>query len=125
MVGLVQASLQAVALNLRAHVYRSLPAQLKILIKHRSGSCSATVGVFSPWWQVESEFQAAGPGLEGVQVAVLRLHVASSYHVMNAAYSCKRGGRITQLQYLLQLSLRTSENSVPAKFAEFPFHALR
>jgi hypothetical protein len=27
--------------------------------------------------------------------------------------------RITQLQYLLQLSLRTSENAVHAKFAEF------
>jgi hypothetical protein len=74
--------------------------------------------VFSPWWQVESEFQVAGPGLEGGQVAVLRLHVASSYHVMNAAYSCKRGGRITQLQYLLQLFLRTSENSVKANLAE-------
>jgi hypothetical protein len=29
--------------------------------------------------------------------------------------------RITQLQYLLQLSLRTSQNSVNAKFAEFLF----
>src|SRR5918994_4751498 len=38
MVGLVQASLQAVALNLRAQVHRSLPAQLKLLMKHRSGS---------------------------------------------------------------------------------------
>jgi hypothetical protein len=36
-----------------------------------------------------------------------------------------RGGRITQMQYLLQLSWRTSENSVKAKFAEFLFHALR
>src|SRR5215204_4373738 len=39
MLGLVQASLQAVALNLRAQVHRSLPAQLKLLMKHRSGSC--------------------------------------------------------------------------------------
>src|ERR687890_1563563 len=38
---------------------------------------------------------------------------------MNAAYSCERGGRITQLQYLLQLSCRTSENCVKAKFALF------
>jgi hypothetical protein len=29
------------------------------------------------------------------------------------------------MQYLLQLSLRTSENAVKAKFAEFLFHALR
>jgi hypothetical protein len=33
--------------------------------------------------------------------------------------------RITQLQYLLQLSLRTSENAQKAKFAEFLFQALR
>ena len=33
--------------------------------------------------------------------------------------------RITQLQYLLQLSSPTSENSVKPKFAEFTFHALR
>src|SRR5215204_4021771 len=32
-------------------------------------------------------------------------------HVTAAAYSCERGGRITQLQYLLQLSSPTSENS--------------
>jgi hypothetical protein len=44
-------------------------------------------------------------------VAVLRLHVGFSYHVTSAAYSCERGGRITQLQYFLQLSLRTSENT--------------
>src|SRR5215208_7117078 len=29
-------------------------------------------------------------------------------HVTDAAYSCERGGRITQLQYLLQLSSLTS-----------------
>jgi hypothetical protein len=39
-------------------------------------------------------------------------------HVMRAAYSCERGGRITQLQYLLQLSLRTSENSYSTHFGE-------
>jgi hypothetical protein len=33
--------------------------------------------------------------------------------------------RITQMNYLLQHSLRTSENSGEAKFAEFLFHALR
>jgi len=54
-------------------------------------------------------------------VAVLRPHVASSCHVMKAAYSCERDGRITQLQYLLHLSLRTAENSQQAKFAEFFF----
>ena len=47
--------------------------------------------------------RVASPGLEGGQVAVLRLHVASSCHVTSAAYSCERGGRITQMQYLLQL----------------------
>jgi hypothetical protein len=38
--------------------------------------------------------------------------------VTKAAYSCEKGGRITQLQYFLLLSLRTSKNSVTAKFAE-------
>jgi hypothetical protein len=47
---------------------------------------------------------------------MLLRHAASAGHVTLAAYSCERGGRITQLQYLLQLSLRTSENSVQAKF---------
>ena len=51
-------------------------------------------------------------------MAVLRPDMGFSYHVTSAAYSCERGERITQLQYLLQLSLRTSENSVMAKFAE-------
>src|SRR5919107_722903 len=31
-------------------------------------------------------------------------HVGSSCHVTSAPYSCERSGRITQLQYLLQLS---------------------
>jgi hypothetical protein len=58
-------------------------------------------------------------------VAVLHLHVASTYHVTAAAYSCERGERITQLQYLLQLSLRTSENSVKRKFVEFLLYELQ
>src|SRR5215212_11633609 len=42
-----------------------------------------------------------------------------SPHVTSTAYSCERGGRITQLQYFLQLSLRTSENPQNANFVEF------
>jgi hypothetical protein len=42
----------------------------------------------------------ASPGLEGGQVAVLHLHVGSSYHATSAAYSCERGGRITRLSYI-------------------------
>jgi hypothetical protein len=59
-------------------------------------------------------------------VAVLRPYVGSSYHVTRAAYSCERGGHITQLQYFLHLSLRTSENSVKRKFdfGGSTFHAL-
>ena len=57
----------------------------------------------SVWWQGESVFRVAGPSLEGGQVAVLRLHAASTGHVTAAAYSCERGERITQLQYFLQL----------------------
>ena len=30
-------------------------------------------------------------------MAVLRLHVGSSYHVTTAPYSCERGRRITQM----------------------------
>jgi hypothetical protein len=63
----------------------------------------------------------AGPDLVGSEVAVLRPHVGSSSHVTAAAYSCERGERITQMQYFLHFSLRTSENSVYAKFAEFLF----
>src|SRR5215208_4218179 len=40
-------------------------------------------------------------------------------HVTSAAYSCERGGRITQLQYLLQLSSPTAENAQTANFGEF------
>jgi len=62
----------------------------------------------------------ANPSLEGGQVAVLILHMRLGSHVTSAAYSCERGERITQLQYSLQLSLRTSENSVKAKFGCAP-----
>src|SRR5215217_1580255 len=40
------------------------------------------------------------------------------------AYAREVKQRITQMQYLLQFSLRTSENAQKAKFAEFLFHAL-
>jgi hypothetical protein len=33
----------------------------------------------------------AGPGIEGGQVAVLRLHVASAGHATRVAYTCERG----------------------------------
>src|SRR5215210_5087538 len=59
--------------------------------------------------------------LEGGLVAALRLHAGSSCQVTCAAYTREQGGRITQLQYLLQLSLRTSEKPQKAKFAEFIF----
>jgi hypothetical protein len=62
--------------------------------------------------------RVAGPSLEGGQVAVLRLHAASTGHVTSAPYSCERGERITQLQYFLQLSWRTSENPQNANFYE-------
>ena len=45
----------------------------------------------------------SGPTSRGTQVAVLRLHVVFLFHVTYAAYSWERGGRITQLQYLLHL----------------------
>jgi len=45
-------------------------------------------------------------------VAVLRLYAAASWLRNDCTILAERGERITQLQYLLQLSLRTSENSV-------------
>src|ERR671910_31800 len=54
------------------------------------------------------------------QVAVLRLHAASTSHVTDAAYSCLRGAYV---RYGTK-SARTSENSVWAKFAECGFSAL-
>jgi hypothetical protein len=58
-------------------------------------------------------------------VAVLRLHAAvtwlrNDYNILAELYE-----RITQLQYLSQVSSRTSENSVRAKFAEWIFHVSR
>jgi hypothetical protein len=60
-------------------------------------------------------FRVAGLGLEGGQVAVLRLHAASTGHVTTGAYSCMRE------MYRLQ-STKEAPNfgeSVTAKFAEF------
>src|SRR5215211_2616151 len=45
----------------------------------------------------------ASPGLEGGQVAVLPLYARSDCIIL-----LYRGGHITQMSYLLQLSLRTS-----------------
>jgi hypothetical protein len=50
---------------------------------------------------------------------VLRLHAAVSWLRNDCSILAELGERVTQLQYLLQLSLRTSQNSVKAKFAEF------
>src|SRR5215217_2606620 len=75
--------------------------------------------------------RVAIPGLEGGQVAVLRSHVASAGHVMNAAYSCLRrvyvrqGTKHVRPQVSAELRrtpcMRTSQNPQKAKFAEFFF----
>jgi hypothetical protein len=87
--------------------------------------CRGSVLLF--YWQVVGEFRVAGPGLEGGQVAVLRLHAAFVGHVTRAAYSCvgemyvrhgTKHGRAPRKR-------RISENSVKANFAEILFHALR
>jgi hypothetical protein len=55
-----------------------------------------------------------------------RVGLLSPAMLTNAATVATIGTRrITQLQYLLQLSSPTSEKAVNAKFAEFSFHALR
>jgi hypothetical protein len=67
----------------------------------------------------------AGPCLVGSEVAVLRPHVASSLHVMNAAYSRERGGRITQLQYLLLNYVNRVLRWSTSNFLELRQHEVR
>src|SRR5215212_1128853 len=69
--------------------------------------------------------KVASPSLEGGQVAVLRPHATVSWPRNDCTILAELGERITQLQYLLQLSLRTSENSVQAKFAELRIEVRR
>jgi hypothetical protein len=51
-------------------------------------------------------------------VAVLPFTWRPLAYVTIAPYSPKKGQRITQMQYFLQLPSRTSENSVYANFRE-------
>jgi hypothetical protein len=59
------------------------------------------------------------PTSRGRQVAVLRLHAAVCWPRNEYTILAEVDERITQLQYLLQLSLRTSENAQNAYFVEF------
>src|SRR5918995_5677351 len=65
------------------------------------------------------------PPYRGRQITDLRLHAAVSSLRNDCTILVELDERITQLQYLLQLSWRTSEKPQKAKFAEFLFHALR
>jgi hypothetical protein len=67
--------------------------------------------------------EVAGPSLEGGQVAVLRLHVASAGHVTKSAYACVRRVYVRQGTKHVRAprKRRISENSVKANFAEFFF----
>jgi hypothetical protein len=67
----------------------------------------------------------ATPGLGGGQIAVLHSYAAVSWLRNDCTILAELSERITQLQYLLLISLRTSQNAVNAKFRELPFHALR
>jgi hypothetical protein len=64
-------------------------------------------------------------GLGGGQVAVLRLHAAVCWLRNDCTILTELGERITQLQYLLHLSLRAAENTLQANFREFVFHDVR
>src|ERR671921_2907145 len=82
------------------------------------------------WRDVPTKRQVVGrvasPDLGGGQVAVLRLHAVSAGRVTKAAYSCLSGMYVrhgTKYERAPR-KFRTSENSVKAKFAELPFHAL-
>src|SRR5215217_7386035 len=71
--------------------------------------------------------EVASPGLEGGQVAVLRPRAASIGHVTKAAYSSSNGMYVRHGTKHVRAprKRRTSENSVKAKFAQYPYHVLR
>jgi hypothetical protein len=73
--------------------------------------------VYLPCWQVGG--RVAIPGLEGGQVAVLRLHAATTGHVTMAAYSCLRGVYVRQGTKCLR-ALRSATN-----FGEHDTYELR
>ena len=60
----------------------------------------------------------SGPTSRGRQVAVLRLHAAVSLPRNDCTILAELGERITQLQYLLQFSLRTAEKTYSTHFGE-------
>src|SRR5215208_5932313 len=65
--------------------------------------------------------KVASPSLEGGQVAVLRLHAASTGHVTKPAYSCVRGMYVRCGTKVVRVprKRRTSENPQNANFVEF------
>src|SRR5215212_1404726 len=67
--------------------------------------------------------KVASPSLEGGQVAVLRLHAASTGHVTKPAYSCVRGMYVRCGTKVVRVprKLRTSQNSGLPKFAFWGF----
>src|SRR5215218_3673363 len=70
--------------------------------------------------------EVASLGLEGEQVAVLCLHVASAGHVTKKSYSCVRRMYVRHGTKHVRApkKRRTPENSVKASFGESTFHAL-
>ena len=79
--------------------------------------------LFSYFWLGGRE--VASPGLEGGQVAALRLYAAVCWPRNAYIILLCEGWRITQMQYLLQRSSPTSENSAKRKFAERGLGELR
>src|SRR5215208_2969162 len=67
--------------------------------------------------------KVASPSLEGGQVAVLRLHAASTGHVTKPAYSCARGMYVRCGTKVVRVprKLRTSENSYSTHSGECRF----
>src|SRR5215208_7535918 len=65
--------------------------------------------------------KVASPSLEGGQVAVLRLHAASTGHVTKPAYSCVRGMYVRWGTKVVRVprKLRTSENYYSTHFGEY------
>ena len=57
--------------------------------------------------------RVASPSLGGGQVAGLHPHVALADYVTSTAYSCERGERITQMNYLLTFLQISQDMSLP------------
>src|SRR5215216_354770 len=104
------------AVVLYVFIYSSLLGLLMAVFSSASFLFPLVNTVTSPSarpWKGRGWVEVAVPGLEGRQVAVLRLHVASVSHVTKSAYSCLREMYVRHGTKHVRVPRmrRTSENS--------------